>query len=176
MAGKSITALNGRICPLALGSATLKLDQRGDPELTKDFIVGAETGRAIAIATADPSSFVTYSTAGFLNGAAAFGPNGMFTIDNLGGLRIFVSSVLTGLGVTVYAFLDFLLHGPTNSLHTHRPQGSGLLYMLEKTTSVDLMDTTKKLQYFQAGDMIVFPKVFIPCHIISYDFGKEQVP
>ncbi|CAM6099384.1 unnamed protein product [Calypogeia fissa] len=95
MAGKGITALNGRMCPLAFGFATLQLDQRGDPKLTKDFIVGGDTGCAIAIAIADPSSFVTFSTAGFLNGAAAFGPNGMFVIDNLGGLRIFFSSVLT---------------------------------------------------------------------------------
>ncbi|KAK4734436.1 hypothetical protein R3W88_008697 [Solanum pinnatisectum] len=68
-------------------------------------------------------------------------------------------SVLAGQSTSL-AVLEF--HGGgVNPPHTH-PRATELLFMIEGSLEVDLVDTTKKLyiytQTLQIGDMFVFPK------------------
>lgn len=76
---------------------------------------------------------------------------------------------LTGLGVS--SALIKYLPGAINPLHTH-PRGTEVLYLLEGTLTVGLVDTTTKFftKVLEKGDVFVFPKGLVHYQI---NLGKK---
>ncbi|KAG6555885.1 hypothetical protein Mapa_002527 [Marchantia paleacea] len=116
-----------------------------DPELTSDFMVPP----GVDPATID-GGFFTNSI--LRNVAIASQDFATVTPVNEA-----IFPALKGLGVSS-ALLQYP-KGSVNPPHTH-PRGTELLFILEGTLDVGLLDTTNKLftQTLKAGDLFVFPK------------------
>ncbi|KAG6555884.1 hypothetical protein Mapa_002526 [Marchantia paleacea] len=128
----------------ALAAGILEV-QASDPELTSDFMVPA---------VVDPmslnGSFFTNST--LRNVVVASKDFATVTPVNDG-----IFPALKGLGVSS-ALLQFP-KGSVNPPHTH-PRGTEILFIIEGTLDVGLVDTANKLftQTLRDGDLFVFPK------------------
>lgn len=128
-----------------------------DPELTSDFAVPVGLN-----ASNLNGSFFTSTL--LRNVSANTGNFATVTPVNLG-----VFPALQGLGVSS-ALLQYPV-GAQNVPHIH-PRGTEVLYIIEGTLDVGLIDTTNKLftQTLQQGDIFVFPKGLVHYQINS---GQE---
>ncbi|CAM6128050.1 unnamed protein product [Calypogeia fissa] len=119
--------------------------QASDPELTTDFAVPD----GLTASTLDGNFFTSM---GLRNVSTKPGNFATVTPINQGNFP-----ALVGLG-TSSALLLFPM-GTTNPPHTH-PRGTELLYVIEGSLFVGVVDTTNKLfsQTLYAGDLFVFPK------------------
>ncbi|KAG6555399.1 hypothetical protein Mapa_002625 [Marchantia paleacea] len=130
---------------LALGSLRSTVEA-SDPELTSDFFV--PEGKVAADLDAD---FFTNTT---LENVQPDLDSAFATVTPV---NQNVFPALTGLGISS-ALIQFP-PGTVNAPHTH-PRGTELLYVIEGTLNVGLVDTTQKLftQTLLPGDLFVFPK------------------
>ncbi|KAL8116793.1 hypothetical protein AgCh_023087 [Apium graveolens] len=116
----------------------------GDPDILTDFVVPSN------VTTVDGNLF-TYTGLRVLVGAE--------TPPAFKVLKVSMAEfpALNGQSVS-YAALQFPA-GTTNPPHTH-PRASELLFVLDGSLEVGLIDTTNKLytQTLQTGDLFVFPK------------------
>lgn len=130
-----------------------------DPELTTDFFVPAGTVKATL--TAD------YFTSMVFRGAPA-----VVAPAKIAAKRITSDTfpVLTGLGVS--AALIKYLPGGINPPHTH-PRGTEVLYVMEGTLTVGLVDTSNKFftKVLEVGDVFVFPK-----GMVHYQINLGHMP
>ncbi|KAG0560200.1 hypothetical protein KC19_10G161700 [Ceratodon purpureus] len=127
-------------------AALLMSAQASDPELTTDFFVPAGVNKTTLTADYFTSTF-------FRNGITVVAP------AKIGVKRITsdTAPVFTGLGVS--SALIKYLPGGINPHHTH-PRGTEILYVMEGTLTVGLVDTTNKFfsKVLEVGDVFVFPK------------------
>ncbi|XP_024535114.1 germin-like protein 9-3 [Selaginella moellendorffii] len=123
-----------------------------DPELVSDYA---------AAPAATNASFFTFT--GFRSDVTA--PAGTFLVKKAS-LAEFPG--LNGLGVSM-AKLSYQ-PGTTNPPHIH-PRAAELLFVLQGSLSVGLVDTTNKLfvQKLEMGDMFVFPK-----GLVHFQFNDGQ--
>lgn len=134
--------------------------QASDPELTTDFFIPNGVNKSSV--TGD------WFTSTILRNGSNVVPPAKFNA-----VRITSDSapVLTGLGVSVALFR--YQPGGINPPHTH-PRGTEILYVLEGSLTVGLVDTTN--QYYTAvlevGDVFVFPKGLVHYQI---NFGDKDV-
>ncbi|XP_074325498.1 germin-like protein 9-3 [Apium graveolens] len=124
--------------------AVIEIAMAGDPDILTDFVVPANL-------TSVDGNFFTFTGLRVLVGG-----------QTPPGFKIFKASMaefpaLNGQSVS-YAALQFPA-GTTNPPHTH-PRASELLFVVDGTLEVGLIDTTNKLytRTLQTGDMFVFPK------------------
>lgn len=132
----------------AFSLATLNV-QASDPELTTDFAVPPGVNK-----TTIDGNFFTFT--GLRNVTPKAGPFVTITLANAADLETGFAAV-QGLGIS-YALLQFP-PGTLNRPHTH-PRGTELLYVIEGSLDVGLVDTTNKLftQSIYQGDIFAFPK------------------
>ncbi|BBN12853.1 protein MpCupin87 [Marchantia polymorpha subsp. ruderalis] len=130
---------------LAFGSLSSTV-QASDPELTSDFFV--PEGK---VAADLDGAFFTNTTLENVQ------PNLNSAFATVTPVNQNAFPALTGLGISS-ALIQFP-PGTVNPPHTH-PRGTELLYVIEGTLSVGLVDTTQKLftQTLLPGDLFVFPK------------------
>ncbi|KAG0584106.1 hypothetical protein M758_6G004900 [Ceratodon purpureus] len=139
--------------------ALVMVVQASDPELTTDYFVPMGTDKATL--TGD------YFTSMVFRGMPA-----IVAPAKIGVKRITSDSfpVLTGLGVST-AMIKYL-PGGINPPHTH-PRGTEVLYVMEGTLTVGLVDTTNKLfmKVLEKGDVFVFPK-----GLVHYQINNGNKP
>ncbi|KAK1386155.1 hypothetical protein POM88_023890 [Heracleum sosnowskyi] len=135
--------------------AIMEIAMAGDPDILTDFIVPAN------VSTID-GNFFTFTGMRVLVGG-----------QTPPGFKVFKASMaefpaLNGQSVS-YAALQFP-PGTTNPPHTH-PRASELLFVVDGTLEVGLIDTTNKLytQTLQTGDMFVFPK-----GLVHYQYNADS--
>ncbi|KAF1002931.1 putative germin-like protein 9-2 [Apium graveolens] len=129
---------------LVASFAIVEITMAGDPDILTDFVVPSN------VTTVDGNLF-TYTGLRVLVGAE--------TPPAFKVLKVSMAEfpALNGQSVS-YAALQFPA-GTTNPPHTH-PRASELLFVLDGSLEVGLIDTTNKLytQTLQTGDLFVFPK------------------
>ncbi|KAG6551863.1 hypothetical protein Mapa_006477 [Marchantia paleacea] len=125
--------------------------QASDPELTKDFQVPAGMNAADV-----DGKFFTNTILGNVTPNAA-SPFATVTTVNAVAPSQAPFLVVDGLGVSM-ALLQYP-PGTVNPPHTH-PRGTELLYIIEGTLEVGLVDSTNKLftNILYKGDIFAFPK------------------
>ncbi|BFI06317.1 protein MpCupin7 [Marchantia polymorpha subsp. ruderalis] len=130
---------------------TLQSVQASDPELTKDFQVPA----GINAADIDGTFFTSEALRNVMPNVAS--PFATVTTANLVAPAKAPFLAVDGLGVSM-ALLQFP-PGTVNPPHTH-PRGTELLFIIEGTLDVGLVDTTNKLftNTLYKGDIFAFPK------------------
>ncbi|OAE31785.1 hypothetical protein AXG93_208s1000 [Marchantia polymorpha subsp. ruderalis] len=133
------------------GALTLQSVQASDPELTKDFQVPA------GLNAADING--TFFTNTFLRNVMANAASPFATVTTVNVVAPASAPFLAvdGLGVSM-ALLQYP-PGTVNPPHTH-PRGTELLFIIEGTLEVGLVDTTNKLftNVLYKGDIFAFPK------------------
>ncbi|KAF5196480.1 Germin-like protein 9-3 [Thalictrum thalictroides] len=135
--------------------AVLQMANAGDPNILTDFVFPPNV-------TAVDANFFTYTGLRVLVGAP---PPPAFNVLKAT-KKEFPS--LEGQSVS-YAVLQYPA-GTINPLHSH-PRSTELLFLLQGTLEVGLVDTTNKLytQTLQAGDMFVFPK-----GLVHYQYNADS--
>ncbi|KAK1386156.1 hypothetical protein POM88_023891 [Heracleum sosnowskyi] len=129
---------------LVASFSIIKMTMAGDPDILSDFVVPSNL-------TSVDGNFFTFTGMRVLVGG-----------ETPPAFKVLKASLaefpaLNGQSVS-YAALQFPA-GSTNPPHTH-PRASELLFVLDGTLEVGLIDTTNKLynQTLQTGDLFVFPK------------------
>ncbi|KAG0567133.1 hypothetical protein KC19_7G113100 [Ceratodon purpureus] len=140
--------------------AVILVAQASDPELTTDFFVPEGVNKTTL--TAD------YFTSTVLRGGVTVVAPAKIAVKRITSALDSLPS-LTGLGVS--SALIKYLPGGINPHHTH-PRGTEILYLLEGTLTVGLVDTTNKFftKVLEAGDVFVFPKGLVHYQI---NLGKK---
>lgn len=130
-----------------------------DPELTTDYFVPIGTNK-------------TTLTADYFTSTVFRGMPAIVAPAKIGVKRITSDTfpVLTGLGVS-NAIIKYL-PGGINPPHTH-PRGTEVLYVLEGTLTVGLVDTTNKFftKVLIQGDVFVFPR-----GLVHYQINQGEKP
>ncbi|KAL1831828.1 hypothetical protein ACET3Z_001479 [Daucus carota] len=129
---------------LVASFSVVEITMAGDPDILTDFIVPSNV-------TSVDGNFFTFTGFRVLVGAQT--PPAFKVLK----ASMAEFPALNGQSVS-YAALQFPA-GTTNPPHTH-PRASELLFVLDGTLEVGLIDTTNKLytQTLQTGDLFVFPK------------------
>ncbi|KAA8549886.1 hypothetical protein F0562_001570 [Nyssa sinensis] len=131
---------------LVASFAIVQMAIAGDPDITSDFLVPAN----VSLPQLD-GDFFTFTGMRVLVGSD---PPPTFSVLKASLVEF---PALNGQSVS-YAVLQYPA-GTVNPPHTH-PRAAELLFLIEGTLQVGIIDTTNKLfnQTLQTGDLFVFPK------------------